>query len=311
MATAPASELPPPPELYDSEDSTNTCLLCDDPEYELHREITHFGFPFRFSRCSCGIIKQTPMPNEQFFEWFFNSEIFFSAKETGSHEIWGFYDYFRDEGCRLATSRYRYWRLRSIFRRDEGLEIMKIGPSTGTMLHVANEHGHHAIGCDVSDRFVRFAEQTYGVRIDHGRFERRDYRSEQFDVILLFNVIENVPNLAEFLDSVNDRLKPGGYFVLNHVPMEGNLIERMQGDRYFMYRPPICYMFGTDVLKRLLRNHGFETVEAIRDVRIVNLEKILSLLGWNTLLRVARSIRLHRIPFPVYAYPSRILVTRK
>lgn len=307
-ATAPTT---PPESFYDQADGENCCILCEDPRYTLHRRISHFGFPFRFSRCRCGMIKQTPMPNEQFFEWFFNSELFLSAKQSGSENIWGFYDYLRDEDCRLATSKHRYRRLRRVFSSDRPLRIMKIGPSTGSMLHVAQNHGHEVVGCDVSSKFVTYARDHYGVRIDHGRFEHLPYEPESFDVILLFNVVENVPNLSEFLASIAQRLRPGGHFVLNHVDMRHNLIERVQKERYFMYRPPICYMFETGVLHRLLEKHGFEVEDRLRDIRYMHLEKIFTLLGWTSALGLARALKVDRIRFPIPAYPSVIQVARR
>jgi SAM-dependent methyltransferase len=301
----------PPPDYYDRHDSDNVCFLCGQPRYVLRHEIRHFGFPIQFKQCACGLIKQTPMPNRRFFEWFFNSRLFFSATETRQEHIWGFYDYFKDESCRLATSRWRYWRLRRFFKADRPLDIMKIGPSTGTFLHVANRHGHAAIGCDVSERFVAFARQQYNVRIDHGRFEQLPYAPMSFDRILLFNVIENVPNIEEFLHAVHDRLRPGGYFILNHVEMRNNLIERIQGGGYFLYRPPICYLFRGDVLDRALRRFGLNPVFSCRDIRFMHIEKILTLLSMKAPLRLFRALRLHQIQFPIYAYPSRITIAQR
>lgn len=300
----------PPDELYDFDDAENACLLCGRPRFELLYEIRHYGFPFRFQRCACGLIKQTPMPNRRFFEWFFNSEVFFSAKEAGSERIWGFYDYFRDEPCRLSTSHRRYRRLRRFFP-DRPLEVLKIGPSTGTFLHVANQHGHHAIGCDVSSRFVDFARQTYGVEILHGRFEELGFADAAFDVVLLFNVIENVPNLAEFLAEVHRVLKPGGLFILNYVEMKWNWLAALQRDRYFLYRPPVCYIFERDTMDQLLQRFGFERFARLRDVRDMTVEKIVTLLGWRRLLRLAERLGLAGRAFPIYAYPSKIVVARR
>jgi 2-polyprenyl-3-methyl-5-hydroxy-6-metoxy-1,4-benzoquinol methylase len=301
----------PPAEFYDQDDSDNVCFLCGQPEYELVHEVRTYSFPFTFQRCRCGLEKQTPMPNERFFEWFFNSDIFFSAKESKANRIWGFYDYFKDEPSRLATSRRRYRKLAPFLETGRPLEIMKIGPSTGTFLHTANQHGHHAIGADVSSQFVEYARENYDVRIDHGRFEHLDYADGEFDVILLFNVIENVPNLPEFLESVHRRLKPGGHFILNHVRMERNLVARMQGQKYFMYRPPICYAFTTSVLQRVLEKYGFHVRADRADIRYMTLEKIMTLLHWRLPLRLFELLRIQRIPFPIYAYPSRILVTQR
>jgi SAM-dependent methyltransferase len=300
----------PPPEFYDADDSDNRCFHCGDPSYSLVHEVRHFGFPFRFQRCRCGIVKQTPMPNERFFEWFFNSEVFFSARRSGKERIWGFYDYFADEPCRMATSRLRWRRLAPLLPPGR-LRILKVGPSTGTFLAVARENGHEVLGCDVSSRFVEYARDHYGVRIDQGRFERMGYAAESFDALLLFNVIENVPNQEEFLSEVRRVLRPGGLFIVNFVDMKGNLLAALQGSRYFLYRPPICYGFDRETLPRVLAGFGLETVRRFRDLRYLHLEKIATLLGWRWLHRVASLVRLERVVFPIYAYPSRILVLRK
>jgi len=301
----------PAPEFYDAHDSDNVCFLCGAPKYKHWREITHFGFPFTFQQCHCGIIKQTPMPNKQFFEWFFNSELFFSSKSSDSDKIWGFYDYFKDEPCRLATSRYRYKKFKNIFSTGKPLEILKIGPSTGTFLYVANQHHHHAIGCDVSTQFAKYAKDNYDVHIDTGRFEEMPYQDKQFDVIMLFNVIENIPNQTEFLSKVAEKLKPGGYFILNHVNIENNIIEKIQKNKYFLYRPPICYIYSTDVFDRVLNKFGFEIVHRYRDVRYLHLEKIFTLLGWPLPLKLSKLLKLHQIPFPIYAYPSSVTISKR
>lgn len=300
-----------PADCYDPGDGTDQCLLCGHPEYTPFVRNESFGIPVRFARCTCELVKQTPMPNERFFEWFFNSDLFVSAKESGSSQIWGFYDYLNDEDCRLATSRLRYRRLLAVFDSGRPLNIMKIGPSTGTFLHVANEHGHNAVGCDISSRFIDYAREHYGVRIDRGRFERLNYARNQFDVIMLFNVIENIPNLDQFLAAVRRTLKAGGYFILNYVDMEHNLIAALQRERYFLYRPPVCHVFNRRTMNAVLEKYGFEIRQCLRDVRYLHMEKMLSLLGWVRLLKALERFKVHRIPFPIYSYPSRIVIARR
>lgn len=301
----------PPAEYYDQNDSDNVCFLCESPSYTVTHETSSFGFPITFQRCQCGLEKQTPMPNEAFFEWFFNSDLFYSSKQTKTEKIWGFYDYFKDEPCRLATSKYRYRKLSRILDLDTPRKILKIGPSTGTFLHVAQEHGHDALGCDVSREFVDYAKKNYGVQIDNGRFEHLPYADEQFDIIVLFNVVENIPNQDEFFRSVNARLKPGGHFILNYVEMRHNVIAALQGDKYFLYRPPICYSYTAPVMQRLLDKYGFEIVSKFRDIRYLHPEKIFTLLGWPNALRIAKWLGLEQRVFRIYAYPSRIVVARK
>jgi 2-polyprenyl-3-methyl-5-hydroxy-6-metoxy-1,4-benzoquinol methylase len=87
---------------------------------------------------------------------------------------------------------------------------MKIGPATGTMLYVLRQHGHRVLGCDVSNQFAEYARSNYRVEIEQGRFEKKSYEDGRFDITLLFNVIENVPNQVEFLKAVHRTLKDGG-----------------------------------------------------------------------------------------------------
>ncbi len=309
MGTDSAGGGAPPPEYYDQDDADNVCFLCRSPRYTPVFEPSHFGFPIRFMRCQCGIVKQVPMPNERFFEWFFNSDVFFSAERTGN--IWGYHDFFADEACRLATSKRRYRKLRRYLEVGRPFEIMKIGPATGTFLHVAKEHGHNVRGCDVSERFAQYARDTYGVEIDIGRFEHMSYDEGQFDALFLFNVIENVPNQDEFLGAIRRAVKPGGLFILNVVDMKHNLVAALQKEKYFLYRPPVTYIYDLPVLERVLSQYGFERQAVFRDVRYLHLEKITTLLGWRAAWAAVRWARIHRIRFPIYAYPSRILVTRR
>jgi hypothetical protein len=65
------------------------------------------------------------------------------------------------------------------------------------------------------------------------------------------------------------------------------------------------------VFRRILEKFGFHVVECHRDIRYLHMEKIFTLLGWKWALPFARSVKLHRLHFPIYAYPSKILVARK
>ena len=311
MMLDPRAEIHIPPDYYDHDDGENVCYLCGAPAYSPWSQPDRYGFPVVFKRCQCRLGKQVPMPNKRFFEWFFSSDVFLSSKESGKSEIWGFYDFFGDEPCRLATSRRRYRALSRHFPKGRSLEMLKIGPATGTFLHVARQNGHRTRGCDLSTRFVEYARNTYGVEIDHGRFEDIGYANGQFDVILLFNVIENIPNPAEFLERVRQTLRPRGLFILNFVDMQCNLIAAMQKDRYFLFRPPVCYVYDLPVMKRVLGKFGFEMVALHRDIRFMHLEKIATLLRWRWILGAAKAAGIAHVKFPFYAYPSRIVVARK
>jgi 2-polyprenyl-3-methyl-5-hydroxy-6-metoxy-1,4-benzoquinol methylase len=301
----------PSADFYDGEDGVNRCFLCGDPHYTLKYETERFGFPIAFYECGCSTIKQVPMPNKKFFDWFFNSATFFAVGQVEKDEIWGYSDYFAEERARELTSALRMRRLSRYFRPDEPLEVMKIGPSTGTFLMECQRRGHHVRGCDVSATFAAKAKELHGLDIDVGRFEERDYADGQFDRIMLLNVIENVPNQEEFLGAIRRTLKPGGYFIFNYVEMRGNLVAAVQKSNYFLVRPPVTYMFTRSGVERMLADRGFRIEATLRDIRVVNLEKVTGLFRMKLLTRAMRATRLNRLLLPLWAYPSYIVVARK
>jgi len=300
-----------PFEYYDIDDGESVCYLCEKPRYQLFYAVTQYGPPITFKKCECGLVKQIPMPNRLFFEWFFNSDIFLSCKNALNREIWGYSDFLGDEACRFATSQMRYRMLWHLLEADRPLEILKIGPATGSFLHLAQKRGHHAVGCDLSLRFMKYAKNKYNVKIDHGRFENMNYADGQFDIILLFSVLENIPNVVEFITDIHRTLKDGGYFVFNFVDMEKNVVAALQKSTYFLFRPPVCYIYTMPVIKRVLGKYGFRIAEIYRDIRCMHIEKAINLFRMKSLLNILRLLKVNRLSFPMYAYPSKIIVARK
>lgn len=46
------------------------------------------------------------------------------------------------------------------------------------------------------------------------------------------------------------------------------------------------------------------------DMRTMHLEKVLTLLGWSKFHNLFAKVGLDQVRFPIYAYPSRIIVAR-
>jgi len=210
----------------------------------------------------------------------------------------------------MATSLRRFHKVRKIIDLKPNSSILKIGPATGTFLHIAQSAGHIVRGCDVSDQFASYARENYNVEIDVGRFEQQNYPENYFDIVVLFNVIENVPNLDEFMLAIARTMKTEGYFIFNHVRMSNNIMEKIQGGKYFMYRPPICYMFALQSLRKLLDKYNMFEIDFTLDIRYMTLEKVFSLFGWKLMIKLTRIFKISRFNFPLYAYPSRITIAQ-
>ncbi len=308
----PTAPVHPPEGCYDLGADAG-CFLCGRRDgRRVVREVGHFGIPLRFERCRCGLVQQTPIPNRRFFEWFFNSAVFTSGRRHAGGKIWGFYDYFPDEPSRRATAHLRYRRLAHRLGLDASRhDVLEVGAATGTFLHVLREHGHRVTGCEMSERFVASSRASYGLELRHGAFEEAGFPEASFDLVVLFNVIENVPGQAAFFRELHRVLRPGGTLVLNFVDMRHNLLAALQGERYFLYRPPVCFLYEGRVLEAVIDRFGFAVSHRLRDLRFLTVEKVVTLLGLRRAPAVARALGIARRPFPLYAYPSKLWLARR
>jgi SAM-dependent methyltransferase len=285
------------------------CLACGRCEDRLLYRVSRFGVPLSFRKCVCGLISQDPLPTVESIDRFFNSDIFLSSVHTGQTEVWGYYDYFGEDRCRLLTAQRRYAFLKDFVAPND--VVLQIGPGTDPLLKLFQDKGNIVIGCDASQKLAQIAATSHSVPMKEGRFEEQNFASGYFGCILLLNVIENVPNLGLFLSEISRTLRAGGYLILNFVDMHSNLLQKLQGQRYFLFRPPVCYMFPYTILSMLLAKNGFSTIRFARDVRYIDLEKVSTLLRLKWLLSMTRWTGLHKKPFPTYAYPSKLVVARK
>lgn len=96
--------------------------------------------------------------------------------------------------------------------------ILDVGCYKGSLLHNLRRHGYQNIqGVDTEDGCIARGQQQYpdiADSIQQYDGERLSFDDETFDGILMFDVIEHIPKLPEFLEqNVYRCLRPGGMFI--------------------------------------------------------------------------------------------------
>lgn len=285
------------------------CTICGQTGDRLLHRITRFGVPLTFRKCRCGLIRQSPTPSVEWLARFFESGEFTRSPTERGLDIWGYHDYLSEAAARQWTARWRHGLLKSLLRDRE--RIVQIGPGGDPLLRLLADDGHEVVACEASEQMARICGSVTGVPVVCGRFEEQDFPPSSFDCILAFNVLENVPAPEQFLAAMSRTVRSGGLVVLNFVDTRMNLMAALQGQRYFMYRPPVCYMFTEANLRRLLGEQDLE-VQAVRsDVRYMDLEKLAVLLRMRCLRSMAHATGLNKRLLRIPAYPSKLLVARK
>ena len=134
---------------------------------------------------------------------------------------------------------------------------LDIGCSIGATVEAARQLGWNPSGVDVSRAAVEFCCDR-GLDCQLIDSYQLPFRSQTFDVVSSWHVIEHVESVTQTLHEWNRVLKPGGILVLE-TPDSGCLKARVLGPRYEKFWPSDhLYTFRRQNLCDFLERSGFE-----------------------------------------------------
>lgn len=127
---------------------------------------------------------------------------------------------------------YIKWRHNAIFdivesmRKQKKGKFLDLGSGAGYSLHVANARGWDAVGVEPSKTLVGFSREQLGVDVIHGFFSNQlrqhiqSSYSNEFDYILIDNVLEHIKDPVAFLGDALALLKKGGLALVAVPPVD-------------------------------------------------------------------------------------------
>ncbi len=92
--------------------------------------------------------------------------------------------------------------------KKEG-SLLEIGCATGEFLEVAQKAGYETLGVDASKLFSDFA-RSKGLDVRYGLADDVLLEEDTFDVIVMFHLLEHIPEPNLFLESLIKHLAKGG-----------------------------------------------------------------------------------------------------
>jgi 2-polyprenyl-3-methyl-5-hydroxy-6-metoxy-1,4-benzoquinol methylase len=116
------------------------------------------------------------------------------------------------------------------------LKLLDIGCGMGGFLLAAKESGLEAYGVEPSESHSLIGRTRFGLNIRSAYFSRDDYRDAEFDIVVLWHVIEHIFDQSAFLKDVYSVLRPGG-IVLIATPNAGSTVATLTGTNWSMLRP--------------------------------------------------------------------------
>jgi len=149
--------------------------------------------------------------------------------------------------------------------------VLDVGCGNGLFLEAASVRGWEVAGIELSPAAAAAARERVGPRVTLGTLEEADLRSDAFDVVTLWEVIEHVPHPLRLLSEVRRVLRPGGMLFLS-TPNAHSIFHRIARWSYILtlgfwtfparriYFSSHRYYFTKQTLSATLLKAGFDTL---------------------------------------------------
>ncbi|MEO8111165.1 MAG: class I SAM-dependent methyltransferase [Ginsengibacter sp.] len=116
----------------------------------------------------------------------------------------------------LASKEPNYYSVREILRQtNKNAKILEVGSGLGYLTYAVTQSGYDIIGLDISMDAVKRAENQFGAHYVCGDvYQYALDNPAAFDLVILTEVIEHLPDPVNFCDALINLLKPGGKLII-------------------------------------------------------------------------------------------------
>lgn len=269
------------------------CPVCERSETAFIREAydDRYGQPDLFSlvRCvHCGHVMTAPRLRESDLGALYST--YYPRKHVNVEDLR------REAACSVKSfARVRRWWAgtdnQGQYAVRPGELMLDIGCGSGLSLLEARALGAEVRGIEADPNVQRIADEL-GLKIHIGSLLDEPFAGEQFDLVVLNQVIEHVPDPALMLNQLRSRIRPGGRMVLV-FPNVQSLWCRLFGNRWINWHVPYhLHHFNRRGFERMAVRCGYQ-VQSVRTITP-------SL--WTVLQIRANSLRVQRSdPSPMWS----------
>jgi 2-polyprenyl-3-methyl-5-hydroxy-6-metoxy-1,4-benzoquinol methylase len=155
----------------------------------------------------------------------------------------------------LLDNLYNY-RVYQIEQNQKPGKVLDIGCGRGLLLHKLRQHGWTPMGTELNEEAAIYARERLGLPVTTQMVEEAGFADGEFDLVILWHVLEHVQSPRAMLREVSRILKPGGTLLVA-VPNFGSLEARLTGKGWFhLDTPRHLTHFTNATLRHALDNAG-------------------------------------------------------
>lgn len=132
---------------------------------------------------------------------------------------------------------------------EKKFRFLDIGCGVGWSMITAKRFGADAYGIEPSKNATDYAKNELNLNVENSLFDPSKFEKDFFDVVMLDQVLEHVPNPSEMLNDIFLTLKPGGILFLSVPPMDWSRVISS-----------ISYQLPYDLMKYLRASSRFKKI---------------------------------------------------
>ena len=177
----------------------------------------------------------------------------------------GYPDYLESRDLLIARGKKYAKKIARLTGREPG-KLLDIGSAAGFLAKGFQSQGWGVQGIEPSLSMAVHATRHENVPTSNDSLEDYDPQ-QQFDLVLLIQVIAHLEDPAESLRKIRALLKPGGQLLIETWDSQ-SLTAKTLGRRWHEYNPPsVLHAFSRQSLATLAEREGFKTVASKRTTK--------------------------------------------
>ncbi|MDI6717448.1 MAG: class I SAM-dependent methyltransferase [Patescibacteria group bacterium] len=190
--------------------------------------------------------------------------------QDGYYKSWGVEGNKNDEVrlMKIATSK-KY--LKAVKKYKEKGKLLDIGCAFGYLLEAAEESGFDIYGVELSRFSSDFAQKKFVSKIFNGELKEAKFPENNFDVIVMSDLLEHIPKPVEFLIEVKRIIKKDGVIVIITPDTDSFSRKILRPDNWFHYKLEHLFYYNKKSLSNLLNKFDFSLLNKKPAVKAISL----------------------------------------
>jgi SAM-dependent methyltransferase len=237
------------------------CLLCGLYNYVSLASLLINGTEFFLVRCNtCELIWRTPIPNEEFLQDLYSEE-YYRVNNADPELVYqvGIPDtLLADRTLRetMARAEINDWLTRKVLpqKNTEQIKFLEIGGGGGYLQQAAAERGWETLGIEISNHAIKQAIAkgliVLPITLDE-LYDKYIPYLHYFDLVVLFDFLEHVPDPGQVLRIIRKLLDDGG-IVIFRIPLSESCPSLHLIDH--------IWHFSHTTVEHLLEKEGFQII---------------------------------------------------